>query len=58
MQHGIANVLSSDIKFIAMPNGTKVISADSSGVSSWSKTAKVSVVLPDGSRKRYFLKVK
>ncbi|ROW06754.1 hypothetical protein VMCG_04188 [Cytospora schulzeri] len=40
----------------AMPTGTKVISAESSGISAWTKTAKVSVILPDESRTRYFLK--
>lgn len=33
------------------------MSAESSGISAWTKTAKVSVILPDGSPKRYFLKV-
>ena len=41
-----------------MPSGTKVVSSEFCGVSAWTKTAKVSVVLPDGSPKRYFLKVK
>ena len=41
-----------------MPNGTTIISAESHGVSAWTKTAKVSVILPDGSPKRYFLKVR
>src|SRR6266550_2014702 len=40
-----------------MPKGTKAISAESCGISAWTKTAKVSVILPDGSPKRYFLKV-
>jgi protein-ribulosamine 3-kinase len=40
-----------------MPEGTKVISAESWGLSAWSKTAKVTVILADGSRTRYFLKV-
>lgn len=42
----------------AMPKGTKVTLAESWGISAWTKTAKVAVVLPDGSAKRYFLKVK
>ncbi|KAI4127312.1 MAG: hypothetical protein LQ338_003272 [Usnochroma carphineum] len=33
-----------------------IISASSCGTSSWTKTAKISVILPDGSTKRYFLK--
>ncbi|KAI1480224.1 Fructosamine kinase-domain-containing protein [Daldinia eschscholtzii] len=39
-----------------MPSGTRIISAESSGISAWTKTAKVSVMLPDGSPKSYFLK--
>ncbi|KAI0835353.1 Fructosamine kinase-domain-containing protein [Hypoxylon sp. FL0890] len=39
-----------------MPCGTRLISAESSGISAWAKTAKVSVVLADGSSKNYFLK--
>ena len=42
----------------ALPKGTTVISAESCGVSAWTRTAKVSVVLPDGTAKRYFLKVR
>ena len=44
--------------FAVMPPGTIVISAESHGISSWTKTAKVSVLLPDKRSKRYFLKVK
>lgn len=40
-----------------MPHGTKIISAESWGVSAWTKTAKVSVILPGGMAKKYFLKV-
>jgi hypothetical protein len=43
--------------FAVMPRGTKVVSAESWGVSTWTKTAKVSVILSDGNLKRYFLKV-
>ncbi|TLS23923.1 hypothetical protein PpBr36_08241 [Pyricularia pennisetigena] len=39
-----------------MPSGTKILSAVSSGVSAWAKTAKINVVQPDGTPKRYFLK--
>ncbi|KAB5583537.1 hypothetical protein GE09DRAFT_1212121 [Coniochaeta sp. 2T2.1] len=39
-----------------MPKGTKITSASSHGTSSWTKTAKVSAILPDGSPKQYFLK--
>ncbi|KIW49824.1 hypothetical protein PV05_11470 [Exophiala xenobiotica] len=39
-----------------MPRGTRVVSAESCGVSVWTKTAKVSVILQGGSGKRYFLK--
>lgn len=39
-----------------MPKGTKVTASESSGVSSWAKTAKVSVILQDGASAGYFLK--
>ncbi|KAI1214672.1 Fructosamine kinase-domain-containing protein [Annulohypoxylon truncatum] len=39
-----------------MPNGTRIVSAESNGTSAWSKTAKVSVILQDGTKKNYFLK--
>ncbi|KAI1414612.1 Fructosamine kinase-domain-containing protein [Hypoxylon sp. FL1857] len=39
-----------------MPCGTRIISAQPSGISAWAKTAKVSAILPDGSSKTYFLK--
>ncbi|KAI4194512.1 MAG: hypothetical protein LQ348_002625 [Seirophora lacunosa] len=39
-----------------MPRGTKIVSAESCGISAWTKTAKISVILEDGTRKRYFLK--
>ena len=39
-----------------MPVGARVISAESHGTSGWTKTAKVSVMMPDGSPKMYFLK--
>ena len=40
-----------------MPSGTKIVSSEFSGVSAWTKTAKISAILADGSKKRYFLKV-
>ncbi len=40
-----------------MPGGTKVVSAESWSMSAWTETAKVSLILPDGSPKGYFLKV-
>ncbi|KAK6842885.1 Altered inheritance of mitochondria protein 32 [Apiospora arundinis] len=40
----------------ALPTGTKVISAESWGLSAWTKTAKVTTKLPDGQERRYFLK--
>ena len=46
-----------DADFAVMPRGTKIVSAESWGISAWTKTAMVCVVLLDGSRKRYFLKV-
>ncbi|CAO1606379.1 hypothetical protein XANCAGTX0491_009877 [Xanthoria calcicola] len=39
-----------------MPRGTAIASAESCGISTWTRTAKISVILEDGSRKRYFLK--
>lgn len=39
-----------------MPKETKVIASESFGISSWTKTAKVSVILQNGSLARYFLK--
>ncbi|KAH6680768.1 Fructosamine kinase-domain-containing protein [Halenospora varia] len=39
-----------------MPEGTKVVSAVSYGVSAWTKTGRISVILKDGTRKRYFAK--
>jgi hypothetical protein len=41
-----------------MPSGTKIVSSEFCGVSAWTKTAKVSIILPDGNPKRYFLKVR
>ncbi|KAJ5177146.1 uncharacterized protein N7482_003023 [Penicillium canariense] len=40
----------------AMPSDTRAVSADSWGASAWTKTAKVSVTLSDGTPKNYFLK--
>lgn len=40
-----------------LPVGTTVVSSEFWCFSAWTKTAKVSVILPGGSRKRYFLKV-
>lgn len=39
-----------------MPRGTRVLLAEHSGISAWTRTAKVSVLLPDGSPTRFFLK--
>ncbi|KAK8038030.1 hypothetical protein PG994_014797 [Apiospora phragmitis] len=41
---------------ILLPEGTRVVSAESCGISAWTKTAKVSAILRDGNPKRYFLK--
>lgn len=46
-----------DATSIVMPNGTRVISAESFDTSAWTKTAMVSVILLGGDLKRYFLKV-
>lgn len=40
-----------------MPEGTKVVSAEAHGYSAWTITGQVSVILPDGTPKKYFLKV-
>lgn len=40
-----------------MPEGTIVVSAKKSGISAWTRTAEVLVILADGSSKSYFLKV-
>ncbi|KAI1272206.1 Fructosamine kinase-domain-containing protein [Xylaria sp. FL0933] len=39
-----------------LPAGTKVISAESWGLSAWTKTAKIDTTLQDGTSKRYFVK--
>lgn len=39
-----------------MPKDTKVIASESFGISSWTKTAKVSVILQNGASARFFLK--
>lgn len=40
-----------------LPEGAKVVAGERAGTSAWTKTAKVTVELADGSTKRYFLKV-
>lgn len=40
-----------------MPRKPRIVAAESCGIHTWAKTAKVSAVLLDGSSKRYFLKV-
>jgi len=40
----------------AMPVGTRILSAEPCGVSAWTKTAKIDVILSDQSSKSYFLK--
>ncbi|KAJ5740558.1 hypothetical protein N7493_000430 [Penicillium malachiteum] len=42
----------------AMPSDTTVVSANSWGASAWTKTAKISVLLSDGTPKNYFLKIR
>ncbi|KFA66676.1 hypothetical protein S40285_09199 [Stachybotrys chlorohalonatus IBT 40285] len=39
-----------------LPEGAKVVAGERAGTSAWTKTAKVTVELADGSTKRYFLK--
>lgn len=43
---------------IVMPHGTKVVAAESWGISAWTKPVKLSVVLGDGSPHAYFLKAR
>ncbi|TAQ85529.1 hypothetical protein B7494_g6129 [Chlorociboria aeruginascens] len=40
-----------------MPKGTKVISSERCGPSPWTRPMRVSVLLPDGTPKQYFLKI-
>lgn len=40
-----------------LPQGSTLVSAERSGVSAWTKTAKLTVKLVDGSLKRHFFKV-
>jgi hypothetical protein len=42
----------------SLAQDSKVVSADRSGISPWTKIAKLSVILFDGSEKRCFLKVR
>ena len=42
---------------LALPAGTRVLSADSWGNSSWNITARIDALEPNGAEKRYFLKV-
>ncbi|KAI1268031.1 Fructosamine kinase-domain-containing protein [Xylariaceae sp. FL1019] len=39
-----------------LPEGTRIISAQKHGISSWAQTAKITVTLADGREQRYFLK--
>ncbi|KAI0426549.1 Fructosamine kinase-domain-containing protein [Xylaria sp. FL1042] len=39
-----------------LPEGTNVVSAESWGLSAWTKAAKIDAILRDGTPKRYFLK--
>jgi hypothetical protein len=41
-----------------MPEGAKALSAESWGISAWTKTAKISVSFPTGRQERFFLKVR
>lgn len=40
-----------------MPEGTKVISAEAFGYPAWTITVRVTAILPDGTPKKYYLKV-
>ena len=41
----------------ALPEGSKVVSADSFGSSAWTVTARINTVSSEGETKPYFLKV-
>lgn len=43
--------------YSVLPNGARVVAAERSGISAWTKTAKISALLHDGSPKEYFFKV-
>ena len=45
------------ISSIALPEGSKVLSANRHGFSDWTVTARLIVLLPDGAEKKYFLKI-
>ena len=45
-----------NVIFVALPPGEKLVAAHSCGISAWIKTARLSVIDPEGSPKRYFLK--
>ncbi|KAI4643359.1 uncharacterized protein J4E79_011300 [Alternaria viburni] len=45
-----------DNVLVKFPKGTKIISAHRFGVSSWTVTARLHLVMPDGTEERYFLK--
>ena len=49
--------IKTDTNVAVIPAGARIVSAESCGISAWTKTAKVSAILPDGSLKRYFVKV-
>ncbi|KAK4889129.1 hypothetical protein LTR27_012032 [Elasticomyces elasticus] len=42
--------------FAALPQGTKILSAQRYGTSAWTVTARIEVQLPNGSEAKYFLK--
>jgi protein-ribulosamine 3-kinase len=47
----------STLSVLELPEGTKILSADSYGFSAWTVTARISTILADGSEKHFFLKV-
>lgn len=48
---------SSHANFLVIPTRTKILSATSHGISAWTKTAKISAILSNGSLTTYFMKV-
>lgn len=48
------STLRSCLAILLLPKGTRVVSAESWGISAWTKTAKIDAVLGDGTAKRSF----
>lgn len=55
---GDSQISNSACVVAVMPAGTNVLEAEAWGTSAWTKTAKITTLLPDGTPKRYFVKVR